>query len=260
MGQIRGRSKTWKPARGASRFRTLPVSLPLIKRPGGGRGPELREETACRGPVCSPAVEAPKPSSQTRTRTLNPGPRAPARAHFGLVESWRLGHGAKRAPRRCSLRRRSVVPAGSMAGPLSRGPAVTAARQALLNGARLHPACPGPRPRPLAGAPAPPSRPAQCISWNSCRAAGTYPSHLGAAARPQSLDRDAGLEAPVGSGCSRLAGLSLLPGPCGTVTLLPGRLQCARPELEAGNRCASQTAWGSHSTGRDTRSSQNHTT
>lgn len=133
------------------------------------------------------------------------------------------------------------------------------------NRARLHPPTPAPGPAP---APPPPpcrrpalaNRPARRLSWNSCRAVGTYPSHLRAAARPQSLARDAGLEAPVGSGCSRLAGLCLPPGPSGTVTLLPGRLQGARPELEAGNRCASQTSWGSHSTGRDIRSSQNHTT
>lgn len=164
MGQIRGRSRTWRTARGASRFRTLPVSLPLINRPGGGQGPELREERACSCPICSRGSGYPQ--ALQPDKEPDPGTRAPARAHFGLVESWRLGHGAKRALRRCSLCRKKIGGPRWVDGRSGlRGPAVTAARHAPLNGARPRPRRSGPAPSPppcRSPRPSPPHRLARC--------------------------------------------------------------------------------------------------
>lgn len=208
-----------RPARDASRFRTLPVSLLLIRQPGGGQGPELREESPCRGPPFAP--RAWMPLSPPARQGADPGPRAPARAHFGFVESRSLGHGAKRAPRHCSLRRRSVVPAGSVSRSASpgarsdRGPP-----RSPLRGL----APPRPAPGPAPGPPLPPRPDRQTRAAHFLEflpSGGDKPESSGAVVRrPKSLARDTELEPPVGFSSSRLARLCLSPGPSSGVDAL----------------------------------------
>jgi hypothetical protein len=92
----------------------------------------------------------------------DPGPRAPARAHFGLGEGVCLGHGAKRASRRCSLREPRWVSPGRAAGPLppwalsDRGPPSSSLPARAPPLSRPHP---GPPPTPPPARAPPPPRP-----------------------------------------------------------------------------------------------------
>lgn len=94
------------------------------------------------------------------------------------------------------------------------------------------PAPPEPRPAPQ---PEPPPRPSAGIVYflEFLPSGGRDKSE-----RPPALNlrpRDAVLEPPVGSGSNRLAGSASLLAPRAAFKLPPGRLQRARPDLEAGN-------------------------
>lgn len=254
MGQIRGRSRTWRPARGASRFRTLPVSLSLINRPGGGQGPELREERACSCPIFSRGSGCPQ--ALQPDQEPDPEPEPPPALTLGLSKAgvWAMVPSVRPSAAR-SAEGRSVVPDGSMAGPLLRGPAVTAARHAPLNGAQPRPRRPGPAPAP-APSPEPPPPPLPID-----RRAAHFLEFLRRGVDKPESPRSLGLPHVPGPGprVGATCGLTLQPpgralrrpGPSCRVTLLPGRLHVPGPSWKLGNLCASQTSWGSHSTGQD---------
>ena len=213
---------------------SLPHCLSL-NCPEAPRGPELREESGwLQGPGFAPGVWTPL-SPPARQGARPPGPQGPPALTLGLSKAgvWVMVPSV----------RPSNAPSAGRCSP--GGPAWTAARHDPLNAARPRPRAGAPAPLPPRRSPAPPPsrspRPAPqtgvvyFLEFLPSERRGQIRAPPGPSPALNLRPRDAVLEPPVGSGSSRLAGSASLLAPRAAFRLPPGRLQRARPDLEAGN-------------------------